>query len=397
MGKSESISQLIPSGDELVRRAEAMIPMLRAKAEETEKARRVSDETIQAFRDAGFFKVLQPKRWGGYEMHPSVNYRILMELGRGCPSSAWNFMVLGTHQFELGLMDQAAGDWLWGDDNTRLTASSYAPMGKVKKVDGGYVLNGRWVTSSGCDNAAGGAFVGGKVFDDAGNLLDFRSFLVPPSDYEIMDDWHVAGLCGTGSKSLVLKDAFVPEFRSHTMLGYENKGKVGLYGLPFLYVFFASVSSCIVGMARGMMDLYIEHMAPRENVFMAAGSAAVNPFVKGRLGEASAKIRGSQARLLNNVNEAWTFAEKGLPVPIADRVRHFSENQCTGGECVDAAHMLFKKSATRGIWLSSPLQRQMRDIMIAANHVTQNQDDLGDLAGGFLLGQGLPPGSVVSE
>ena len=88
MGKSESVSQAVPSGEELVRRAEAMIPMLRAKAEATEKARRISDETIAAFREAGFFKVLQPKRWGGYEMHPSVNYRILMELARGCPSSA---------------------------------------------------------------------------------------------------------------------------------------------------------------------------------------------------------------------------------------------------------------------------------------------------------------------
>jgi 3-hydroxy-9,10-secoandrosta-1,3,5(10)-triene-9,17-dione monooxygenase len=112
----------IPSEAEIVQRAHDMIPMLRARAEECEKGRMVPKETIQAFKEAGFFKILQPKRWGGYEMHPNVLNKVLIELARGCPSSAWNVMVLGVHPFEVGLLPAKVGDELWGEDNTQLVS-----------------------------------------------------------------------------------------------------------------------------------------------------------------------------------------------------------------------------------------------------------------------------------
>lgn len=314
-----------------------------------------------------------------------------MELARGCPSSAWNVMVLGVHPFEVGLLDSRCGDELWGIDNTTLVSSSYAPFGTVTAVEGGYRLNGEWLTSSGCDHAAGGAFVGGRV-SEHGEVV-FRSFWIKAEDFEIVDDWFVVGLAGTGSKKLVIKDVFIPSYRSHVIGAYDegSHGQVNnLYKMPFFYVFYAAVSSVIVGMARGMVDLYIEHMMPRQNINQAIGSATQDPFIKNRLGEASAKILGAAARILQNTDEAWSFTSKGKLVPLEVRVRHFATNQFTGGECFDAAHMLFKKTSTRGIWVSSPLQRQMRDILVGANHITQNQDNIGDLLGGQLLGNPLP-------
>ncbi|HEY8332122.1 MAG TPA: acyl-CoA dehydrogenase family protein [Pseudomonas sp.] len=382
----------IPSEAEIVARAEAMIPWLREKADATEKARMVSRETIQAFQEAGFFKILQPKRWGGYEMHPNVLNKVLMELARGCPSSAWNVMVLGVHPFEIGLLDPRCGDELWGEDNTRLVSSSYAPFGTVTRVDGGYQLNGEWLTSSGCDHAAGGAFLGGRVVNDAGQM-EFRSFWVQASDFEIVDDWHVVGLAGTGSKKLLIKEVFVPTYRSHVIGDYDqhSHGHVNnLYKVPFFFVFYAAVSSVIIGMARGMVDLYVDHMKPRQNLNQAVGAAVNDPFIKSRLGEAYAKILGATTRVLHNTEEAWSYASQGQLVPLDVRVRHFATNQFTGGECFDAAHMIFKKTATRGVWLSSPMQRQMRDILVGANHITQNQDNIGDLLGGQLLGNPLP-------
>src|SRR5690625_3091599 len=123
--------QSTPTEAELVARAEALIPVLRERADEVEKNRMVSAQTIQDFQEAGFFKILQPKRWGGYEMSPNVLNRVLMELGRGCPSSAWNVMVLGVHPFEVGLLDEKVGIELWSKDPTALVSSSYAPFGKV--------------------------------------------------------------------------------------------------------------------------------------------------------------------------------------------------------------------------------------------------------------------------
>ncbi|WP_374244759.1 acyl-CoA dehydrogenase [Zoogloea sp.] len=391
MSKNETAHVQIPSADEIVQRAHDLIPVLRARAEACEKNRMVSPETIQDFQDAGFFKILQPRRWGGYEMHPNVLNRVLMELARGCPSSAWNVMVLGVHPFEVGLLSARVGDELWGDDESRLVSSSYAPFGTVAKVEGGYKLNGEWLTSSGCDHAAGGAFVGGRVQEN-GELV-FRSFWIQRSDFEIVDDWFVVGLAGTGSKKLVIKEAFVPDYRSHVIGAYDehSHGHVeNLYKMPFFYVFYAAVSSVIVGMARGMVDLYIEHMVPRQNINQAVGAAVNDPFIKSRLGEAYAKIVGAASRVLQNTDEAWAYAAQGKLVPLEVRIRHFATNQFTGGECFDAAHMIFKKTSTRGVWLNCPMQRQMRDILVGANHITQNQDNIGDLLGGHLLGNPLP-------
>lgn len=387
---------VIPTEDEIVSRARALIPMLRERADACEKARMVSVDTMQKFHDAGFFRILQPKRWGGYEMHPNVLNKVLMELARGCPSSAWNVMVLGVHPFEVGLLDPRCGDELWGQDDSQLVSSSYAPFGTVKAVDGGYVLNGEWLTSSGCDHAHGGAFVGARLFTDEGKLIDYKAFWVERKHYEIEDDWHVVGLAGTGSKKLLIKNVFVPSYRTHSIIAYDEQSHGGLnplYKMPFLYVFYAAVSSVIIGMARGMEDLYVEHMKPRTNISQAVGAATQNAFVKGKLGEAQAKITAATARVLMNTDEAWSYVQKGQLVPIEDRVRHFATNMFTGGECFEAAHMIFKKTATRGIWMNSPIQRQMRDILVGANHITQNQDDIGDLLGGYLLGNPLPAGN----
>lgn len=296
MSKIETAELNIPSDEEIVQRAHNMIPMLRARAEECEKNRMVSKETIQAFKDAGFFKILQPKRWGGYEMNPNVLNKVLIELARGCPSSSWNVMVLGVHPFEVGLLPQKVGDELWGEDNTQLISSSYAPFGTVAKVEGGYKLNGDWLTSSGCDHAAGGAFVGGRV-EENGELV-FRSFWIQRSDFTIVDDWFVVGLAGTGSKKLVIKDVFVPDYRSHAIGAYDEHSHGGvenLYKMPFFGVFYAAVSSVIIGMARGMVDLYVEHMVPRQNLNQAVGAAVNDPFIKGKLGEAYAKIVGASS------------------------------------------------------------------------------------------------------
>ena len=297
--------QNLPTEAELIQRAKDLIPWLRDRADAVEKARQVSDEIIDKFKEAGFFRILQPRKWGGYQMPPNVLNQVLMELARGCPSSAWNVMVLGVHPFEVGLLDERCGAELWSEDNSRLVSSSYAPFGSVTKVEGGYVLNGEWLTSSGCDHADGGAFVGGRI-EENGEMV-FRSFWIQRSDFSIEDDWHVVGLAGTGSKKLLIKDVFVPNYRCHIIGAYgeESHGWVeNLYKMPFFYVFYAAVSSVTIGMARGMVDLYIEHMMPRQNLNQAVGAAVQDPFIKGRLGETYAKITTARARVLSNTEKA---------------------------------------------------------------------------------------------
>lgn len=384
---------VIPSADELVQHARDMIPMLREKADAIEQARRVDHEVIATFKKAGFFKILQPKQWGGYGMDPVIFMRVLMEIGRGCCSSGWNLMILGVHQWEFGHLPQQACADMWAKDNEILIASSYAPFGTAKKVDGGWALNGTWGTSSGTDHAEGGAFIGARVFDAQGRFLDHRSFLVARSDYEQIDDWYTMGLCGTGSKSVKLKqDTFVPDYRSHSIVDYKPKPEMPVeYWYPFNQIFFGAVSSAIVGFAQGMIDHFIEQTKKRQGIFVP-GAIALSPYVKDRLGNAVALVRSSRARLLQIMAETREIVERNQLVPDELRVQQMLDIARVGRECEQAVLLLHKANSARGIYRSNPMQRILRDVLVAANHATQNADDNAGFLGGFLLDQGLPPG-----
>lgn len=385
-------NEIVPTELELVERARAMIPMLREQAEQVEKDRCVPKATIDAFKAAGFFKILQPVRWGGWGMDPVVHSKILMELGRGCPSSAWNMMILGIHQWEFGHFDPRCGDDMWGKDRSALIASSYAPFGQTRKVDGGWMMSGEWKTSSGCDHADAGAILGALWIDEQGNRRDHRAYLVSRADYDIVDDWFVVGLAGTGSKTLRLKgEVFVPDYRSHSIVEYALGDRPASYLYPFNQIFFSSVSSVIIGFARGMIDLYIEQMKPRQNIFGPPGAAVQNPYVKDKLGNAVLLVRSAQARLAQIMAESAPYVQQGKLVPIELRVHHLLEAQRVGRDCLDASTMLWKKMSARAIWLDNPMQLWMRTMLVAANHITQNEDDSAGVLGGYLLGQGVPP------
>lgn len=380
----------VPSADELVARATAMLPMLREKAASVEANRMVSKETIKAFVDAGFFKILQEKRWGGWEMDPLVFWRVLMELGRGCPSSTWNMMILGVHQWEFGHMSPQAAQDVWGEDNTVIIASSYGPTGRCEKVPGGYKLNGQWKCSSGTDHGQW-AFVGGLVHDETGAAIDRIALLVPRTDYTIIDDWYVFGLAGTGSKSLEMKDVFVPEHRTHSLSAYQLNDRPSAYLHPFGTIFCGSVSAAIVGFAQGAIDTYIEQMSGRTLSANASMKAAnVNPAVRDRLGHAVAMVRSCRARLLHLMHESSEYVYRRELVPEDIRVGHILDISRVGNECSEAVLKLFPALGARGLYSNNPMQRFLRDILAGANHMTQNIDDSAGYTGALLLGTDLP-------
>ncbi|MBV1877176.1 MAG: acyl-CoA dehydrogenase family protein [Pseudomonadales bacterium] len=379
----------IPSEAELLERARAFVPMLKSQADEVEKNRAVPAATIEAFKAAGFFKIVQPLHFGGWEMNPAVFYKVLMELGRGCCSSAWNMMILGVHQWEFGLFPKQAGDDVWGQDNTIAISSSYAPWGRAEKVDGGYVLNGTWRTSSGCDHADW-AIIGARIKNSDGSM-DAHSFLVEGKDYTVDDDWHTFGLCGTGSRSLVVKDAFVPDYRHHSIVSYELSDRGDMYLFPFNMIFYFAGAAVMIGYGQGATELYIEEMQTRQSV-MSGSVLKDNPHVKGRLANAVVKVRSAKARLLANMQEATDYVSRRELVPSQQRMLYLMDGAQTGKDVEEAALLLYKATSAKGIFLSNPLQRVLRDILAAANHPTLNIDDNANLLGGYLLNNDLPAG-----
>ena len=141
-----------PSQEELIQRARALVPVLAERAQACEDGRRLPDDTLRDFHEAGFYNISKPKAHGGYELSPEVLFSVAMEIAHGCPSSAWCLCLIGVHNWEPGLMDPQAAQDLWGEDPTALYSSSYAPFGKVEQVDGGYNLSGRWEWSSGSNH-----------------------------------------------------------------------------------------------------------------------------------------------------------------------------------------------------------------------------------------------------
>ena len=239
-----------------IERVRALVPGIRERAAECESLRRLPEETFKEFQEAGLLRGVQPERWGGFELTPLEFYEGVMEVGAACPSTAWFLGVVGIHNWQLGLFpDQAQVD-VWGDATDVQISSSYAPTGKVERVDGGFRLSGRWFFSSGCDQCQW-VFLGGLAPGE-GPAPDMRTYLVPRSEYEIVDNWHVAGLAGTGSKIIEVEGAFVPEHRTHRMTDAYNLDNPGqsvntgtLFRLPWACVFNFALVAPAIGAAQG--------------------------------------------------------------------------------------------------------------------------------------------------
>lgn len=379
-----------PTEAELIARAKALQPMLRERAQACEDLRRVPDETMKAFHDAGFFKIMQPAVYGGYEMHPMVAFRVAIELAKACPSSAWVENLLAVHNWELGLLDPRAAAEVWKDDTSILLSSSYAPFGKVEAVEGGFKISGRWPWSSGCDHGQW-AILGGVTRSASGP--DPRAFFVPRKDYRIDDTWHVIGLQGTGSKDIVVEDAFVPDYLTHSYIlafsrqerGWETFG-AKTYRYPFGIVFAYCLAVVTIGMAEGALEAFRADMAERLGAYDGA-KAAEDPFVRQRLAHAEGLIRGIRNRLEANFVTMDQYVNRGEEIPLDLRVQNKWDAQLLAREAVEAVNLLFKASGGRGIRKEHPIQRFFRDIHAASNHAFLNADKGSLNAGGVLLGQ----------
>ncbi|MBI3330071.1 MAG: flavin-dependent monooxygenase [Nitrospinae bacterium] len=381
--------------EEYLERARALLPALRERAPYAEQLRRLPDETFKEFQEAGLFRALQPKRYGGYELDPSTFYQAVMDVGTGCGSSAWILGVVGVHNWHLALFPPQAQEDIWGDDTSIQLSTSLAPTGIVERVDGGFRLRGRWSFSSGCDFCQWAVLGGIVPPTHEGMAPDRRSFLVPRKDYTIDDNWHVVGLCGTGSKDLVLEDTFVPEYRTHSYLDafyLRNPGTVvndaPLYRLPFGCVFPYGIAAPAIGVALGALHLFRERT--RTRVYSRDhSSVAEDPFVQFRLAEAAAEVDAARDRLLRCFDDMMRLARAGEEIPLAHRARYRWEAAHAVAWSVRAVDRLFEASGGRAVFLNNPIQRAWRDVHAMRAHAGNNPEKAAAIFGRSEFG--LPP------
>lgn len=364
-----TIEEVVPCEEQLLERARAMLPLLRERADEIDEAGSVPEDIVELFRKAGFYKILQPKRWGGYELSPLTFLRVLMEVGRASGSASWILMILGTHQWEFGLLGNKAGDEVWGDDNTVLVSSSYAPAGTAKKVEGGYRLTGTWPTSSGCLNSKWAIVGTMNTFAEGASTPEWRSYVVPLSEANIIDDWDVIGLCGTGSRSIQFDDVFVPEYRSHDLLNYEMDERSEIYLYPFKLMFWTVVATLIVGFGQGAIDTFLIQSKGKKRT----GSPELlsdNLRVKYILGAAQAKVNSCRSRIESMMIEATRYVENRELIP-QEKIVQFLDVAKTGEQMQEVVLSLYNLLGPSVIFKKSPFQRVFRDIMVASIHPTQ--------------------------
>jgi 3-hydroxy-9,10-secoandrosta-1,3,5(10)-triene-9,17-dione monooxygenase len=384
--------------DEFLGRVRALLPALRERALSAERLRRLPDETFADFQRTGVLRALQPKRYGGFELDPGVFYQAVIEIAAVCGSSGWVYGVLGAHNWHLALFPPQAQQDVWGADDSAQLATSLAPTGTIARAPGGYRVEGRWSFSSGCDFCGWVVLGGFAPPAAAGAVPDLRTFLLPRSDYEIDDNWHVMGLCGTGSKDIVVHDAFVPEYRTHSYRDafmLRNPGQAvndaPLYRLPFGLVFAYTLAAAAIGVAVGALATFREQQRRRVNI-RDRSRAIEDPFTQWRLAESAAEIDGARDRLLGNFAEMMRLARAGAEIPLGFRARA----RWDAGKATDwsmrAVDRLMAASGGHGVFLDNPIQRAWRDVHAMQAHASNNVERAAAI---FARSEfGLPPQDI---
>lgn len=361
----------------LVQRARDMVPVLREREVEAIAARQVSAETIRDFKDAGFFKVLQPRKYGGFELSPAVYCTIAKTLAEGCMGSAWVYGVVAVHNWQMALFDPQAAEDVWGKDPSVLISSSYMPTGKAVPVEGGYRFSGRWQFSSGsqhCDWVILGA---NMVAPDGDGTPEPYNFLVPRTDYQIVDTWHTMGLCPTGSNDIVIEDAFVPAhrvIRERDMFAMNCPGHAAnpgpLYRIPFAQVFNRTVSTTSIGSLRRALDIFVRATREKRATYSGARLAA-DTTIQQAVAEVKLILNDLELRLASDLAELDARSLSG-DWPIERRAELGHHTTAMVSRCVTAIDQLMLFSGGKAIYAGNQVQRAFLDIHCARAHVANN-------------------------
>lgn len=361
---------------------DAVLETVKAGRMETERIGRVPDVTVDAMTRAGVFRALTPQRYGGLEMAPACFFEGIMKIAGAEASAAWIGGQLNVHSFEIALMDERLQDEFWNDGPDTRASSSYAPTGKWEQVDGGYLLNGTWGFSSGVDHAEWVIVGGGD-----------RNFVVPRSDYEVdQGSWDVAGLKGTGSKSVSIYGAFVPDYRTHLLSDTYYDRNPGwevndtpLYRLSFLSIFNSTMANSAVGATLGGLDEFIAETKVRRMRRGTGAAVTENPHLLVRLVDALSTVESLQERHLNNWRGLFEIACEGGRATPLQRMKIRFEAADAIEASLDAFHTVWPVAGAGAILQTNHLQRVVRDLLAMRVHGSAGREAAATLYAHALL------------
>jgi len=378
--------------DEAMRRARALVPILRQRAEGAEALREMPKETLDDLHRTGLLRFHQPRSWGGMELPLVAMFDVPAEVARGCASTGWNVANLAVHHWMLALYDERAQEEVWSKNADALIASGIAyPQGSGRRVDEGFVIKGFWNFSSGVDAADWNMLA--VMVRDGERVVDHRMCLVPRSDYEIVDDWHVLGMRSTGSKSVRITELFVPEHRAICMYlargGSEFPGAQvngnPLYRAPLSAFGSHCLAAAGVGNAQAALDLTIEAIRERSTSYTAARMRDFQA-VQLRVAGAGARVDAARLAIRADLLEGQRIAEEGRAPTVEEKLRFKRNCAYAMGLCNEAVDALHAMAGANGIYDRYPIQRLFRDQHALTGHIGFSWDAQGAPWGLVVLG-----------
>ncbi len=378
-----------PSEADILARARAMLPVLRGRAAETERLRRLPDVTNDEFRAAGFYRIMQPRRHGGFEFDFGAQTALGAELGRACGSASWVASIVCCHAWIAGMYPPEAQDEIWGKDQDTVIASSFLAVApKAERVAGGYRVSGRWKFSSGVDHCRWAIVL-------LPTPVKAWFALLPLAQCRIEDTWHAVGLAGSGSNDIVAENLFLPEHRvidADNAKGGPTPGSAindhYSFRLPVFAPLTFSICGNALGVARGVAETIIEQLQAQTS--RAGTKVAGNQSVQLRVAGALASIEAAHALVFRDRDEIVRRGAAGDTFALEDRVRWRRDLSFAGQLCVRAVEELFPIVGAQGLMSDHPVQRGWRDLRAITHHIAMTWDVQGSMFGAVTFGLPCP-------
>jgi alkylation response protein AidB-like acyl-CoA dehydrogenase len=394
-----SVIETAVTRDELIRRAVDLQPLLARNAARTEADRRVPDENIEAIREAGLFRLMVPKRLGGHETTIRTKLEVSAALAEACGSTAWVTALTNVCAWVVGTMSDRMQQDIFGADPDARVAGVLAPSPDVEKVDGGYIVSGRWPWSSGSLHASWG--LGGVVqVGPDGVPIDIGTVLMPMSDLTIEDTWFVAGMKGTGSNTVVADRVFVPDHRYASVPAAINgvyateHTDEALYRSALIPVLALILIGPLLGLGRAALKIAIEKAPKRAVSYTRLATQRESTGFQMKIAEAAMTLDDAILHAHRAADDIDGWAASGEYMDYLTRARVRADTGWTSKRVREAISLILDAHGASGFADASPMQRIWRDANTGGRHAIVNGLVNEELFGKALLGIG-PEGQVT--
>jgi alkylation response protein AidB-like acyl-CoA dehydrogenase len=379
----------------LIARAAALVPMLSESAAAAERARRVPAESFEALDQAGIFRMMAPKKYGGDEATFETQCDVLAELARGCPSTSWVATIFSAMAWlTAGFPDEAQAEVF---ATAPRISGVFSPTGTAVRRDGGLIVSGRWPFNTGCHGARWTVLTA-VVAAESGPGTP-TCVLVPSRELTIVDDWYASGMAATGSNTIVAENVYVPAHRSAALPDLvsaryparRHNADNPYFNYPLAPVLVVNAGGTPLGIARGALDAFFQRLPGRGIAFTTYTNKAEAPVTHLQVGEAALKIESADAHVRRAA--ALLDGHRGGPMSTDLRIKSRAHIGYATGLAREAVDTLFNASGASAIQAQVPIQRFQRDMQALANHAIMHAQTATELYGRVLCG--LEPNTLL--